>query len=129
MVDGKALAFPLKKIRPKEVAEVLEVAHKPLDDGSYGVDTIMEAMDSMEEGFAYAKFSHVFKRAWFGVPSRGMVPICDGTEVMGYVTASAMMYPAKLMGVTVSDKRGEDGRVVGFKVSRRHGFILAIEKN
>lgn len=129
MADGKALSFPLKKIRPKEVAEVLEVAHKPLDGGSYGVDTIMEAMDSMEEGFAYAKFSHVFKRAWFGVPSRGMVPICDDAEVLGYVTASAMMYPSKLMGVTVSDKNGESGRVVGFKVCRRHGFILAIEKN
>lgn len=129
MVDGEALSFPLKKIRPKEVAEVLGVAHKPLDDGSYGVDTIMEAMDSMEEGFAYAKFSHVFKRAWFGVPSRGMVPICDDAEVLGYVTASAMMYPSKLMGVTVSDKRGKGGRVVGFKVCRRHGFILAIEEN
>lgn len=128
MVDGKALSFPLKKIRPKEVAELLDVAYKPLDDGSYGVDTIMEAMDSMEEGFAYAKFSHVFKRAWFGVPSRGMVPICDGAEVLGYVTASAMMYPAKLMGVTVSDKNGKSGRVVGFKVCRRHGFILAIEE-
>lgn len=58
-----------------------------------------------------------------------MVPICDDAEVLGYVTASAMMKPAKLIGVTVSDKRGEDGRVVGFKVSRRHGFILAIEKN
>lgn len=129
MADGKTLAFPLKKIYPAEVAELLEVAHKSLDDGSYGVDTIMEAMDSMEEGFAYAKFSHVFKRAWFGVPSRGMVPICDGTEVLGYVTASAMTYPSKLMGVTVSDKNGEGGRVVGFKVCRRHGFILAIEKN
>lgn len=128
MADGKTLAFPLKKIYPAEVAELLEVAHKSLDDGSYGVDTIMEAMDSMEEGFAYAKFSHVFKRAWFGVPSRGMVPICDGTEVLGYVTASAMMHPSKLMGVTVSDKNGEGGRVVGFKVSRRHGFILAIEE-
>lgn len=41
MVDGKALAFPLKKIRPKEVAELLEVAYKPLDDGSYGADTII----------------------------------------------------------------------------------------
>lgn len=129
MVEGKALSFPLKKIQPKEVAELLEVAHKSLDDGSYGVDTIMEAMDSMEEGFAYAKFSHVFKRAWFGVPSRGMVPICDGAEVLGYVTASAMTYPSKLMGVTVSDKKGKGGRVVGFKVCRRHGFILAIEKN
>lgn len=129
MADGKTLAFPLKKIYPAEVAELLEVAHKSLDDGSYGVDTIMEAMDSMEEGFAYAKFSHVFKRAWFGVPSRGMVPICDGTEVLGYVTASAMTYPSKLMGVTVSDKKGKGGRVVGFKVCRRHGFILAIEKN
>lgn len=89
----------------------------------------MEAMDGMEEGYAYAKFSHVFKRAWFGVPSRGMVPICDGAEVLGYVTASAMMKPGKLIGVTVSDKRGKGGRVVGFKVSRRHGFILAIEKN
>lgn len=120
MADGKTLAFPLKKIYPAEVAELLEVAHKSLDDGSYGVDTIMEAMDSMEEGFAYAKFSHVFKRAWFGVPSRGMVPICDGTEVLGYVTASAMTYPSKLMGVTVSDKKGKGGRVVGFKVCRRH---------
>lgn len=129
MADGKTLAFPLKKIYPAEVAELLEVAHKSLDDGSYGVDTIMEAMDSMEEGFAYAKFSHVFKRAWFGVPSRGMVPICDGTEVLGYATASAMTYPSKLMGVTVSDKKGKGGRVVGFKVCRRHGFILAIEKN
>lgn len=129
MADGKTLAFPLKKIYPAEVAELLEVAHKSLDDGSYGVDTIMEAMDSMEEGFAYAKFSHVFKRAWFGVPSRGMVPICDGTGVLGYVTASAMTYPSKLMGVTVSDKKGKGGRVVGFKVCRRHGFILAIEKN
>ena len=129
MVDGKALAFPLKKIQPKEVAELLEVAHKPLDDGSYDVDTIMEAMDSMEEGFAYAKFSHTFKRVWFGVPSRGMVPICDDAEVLGYVTASAMMKPSKLMGVTVSDKNGEGGRVVGFKACRRHGFILAIEKN
>lgn len=129
MVDGKALSFPLKKIHPKEVAELLEVAYKPLDDGSYGVDTIMEAMDSMEGGFAYAKFSHTFKRAWFGVPSRGMVPICDGAEVLGYVTASAMMYPAKLMGVTVSDKNDKSGRVVGFKVSRRHGFILAIKEN
>lgn len=128
MVDGKALAFPLKKIRPKEVAELLEVAYKPLDDGSYGADTIMEAMDSMDEGYAYAKFSHVFKRAWFGVPSRGMVPICDDAEVLGYVTASAMMKPGKLIGVTVSDKKGKGGRVVGFKVSRRHGFILAIEK-
>lgn len=107
----------------------LGVAYKPLDDGSYGADTIMEAMDSMDEGYAYAKFSHVFKRAWFGVPSRGMVPICDDAEVLGYVTASAMMYPSKLMGVTVSDKRGKGGRVVGFKVSRRHGFILAIEEN
>ena len=43
MVDGKTLAFPLKKIRPKEVAELLEVAHKPLDDGSYSMDAIMEA--------------------------------------------------------------------------------------
>lgn len=129
MADSKNLSFPLKKIQPKEVAELLDVAYKPLDDGSYGMDAIMEAMDSMEEGFAYAKFSHTFKRAWFGVPSRGMVPICDDAEVLGYVTASAMMKPAKLIGVTVSDKRGEDGRVIGFKVSRRHGFILAIEKN
>lgn len=129
MTDGKALSFPLKKIQPEEVAELLEVAHKPLDDGSYGVDAIMEAMDSMDKGFAYAKFSHVFKRAWFGVPSRGMVPICDGAEVLGYVTASAMTHPGKLMGATVSDKKGKGGRVVGFKLSRRHGFILAIEKN
>lgn len=129
MADGKALSFPLKKIWPKEVAELLEVAYKPSDDGKYGIDAIMEALDSMEEGFAYAKFSHVFKRAWFGAPSRGMVPICDDAEVLGYVTASAMMYPSKLMGVTVSDKRGKGGRVVGFKVCRRHGFILAIEEN
>lgn len=39
-----------------------------------------------------------------------------------------MMKPGKLIGVTVSDKKGKGGRVVGFKVSRRHGFILAIEK-
>lgn len=129
MADSKNLSFPLKKIQPKEVAELLDVAYKPLDDGSYGVDAIMEAMHSMEEGYAYAKFSHVFKRAWFGVPSRGMVPICDGTEVLGYVTASAMMHPSKLMGVMVSDKNDEGGRVVGFKACRRHGFILAIEKN
>ena len=129
MADGKALPFPLKKIGPDEVAELLEVAYKPLDDGSYGMDAIMEAMDSMEEGFAYVKFCHVFKRAWFGVPSRGVVPICDGAEVLGYVTASAMMYPGKLMGATVSDKNGKGGCVVGFKMSRRHGFILAIEKN
>jgi hypothetical protein len=128
MVDGKTLAFPLKKIYPAEVAELLEVAYKPSGDGKYGIDAIMEAMDSMEEGFACAKFSHVFKRAWFGVPSRGMVPICDGAEVLGYVTESAMTYPSKLMGVTVSDKNGEGGHVVGFKVARRHGFILAIEK-
>jgi hypothetical protein len=129
MIDGKALSFPLKKIEPKEVAELLEVAYKPLDGGSYGMDAIMEAMDSMEEGFAYAKFSHTFKRVWFGVPSRGMVPICDDAEVLGYVTESAMMKPGKLIGVTVSDKKGKGGRVVGFKVSRRHGFILAIEEN
>lgn len=129
MVDGKTLAFPLKKIYPAEVAELLEVAYKPSGDGKYEIDAIMEALDSMDGSFAVARFSHTFKRAWFGVPSRDMVPICDGAEVLGYVTASAMTYPDKLMGVTVSDKNGEGGRVVGFKVSRRHGFILAIEKN
>lgn len=108
--------------------DALEVICTPSENGEYTLEDILLVMERLEEGYEFSP-NHVFRKALFGVVSQGKVMLIDGATPLGTVSASAMINPQELIGETVTDASGKEGRIKAVRVTEEGSLLLAIREN
>jgi hypothetical protein len=108
--------------------DALEVICTPGENGEYTLEDILLVMERLEEGYNFSP-NYVFRKALFGVVSQGKVMLIDGATPLGTVSASAMIDPQKLIGETVANASGKEGRIKAVRVTEEGSLLLAIREN
>lgn len=107
--------------------DALRVTCTPID-GEYSLEDVLVTIEKLDSRRDYMS-GFTFVAATFGIPSRGKVLLTSNLNPLGTVSASAMLNPQKLLGVTVKRGGGRPGVIDAVHVTKLDGLILAIREH
>jgi hypothetical protein len=109
-----------------DLKDTLRVTCTPVD-GEYSLEDVLVTIEKLDNQRDYMS-GFLFVAATFGVPSRGKVLLTSSLNPLGTVSASAMLNPQKLVGVTVKRGVSRLGVIDAVHVTKLDGLILAIRE-
>lgn len=109
------------------IKDALEAICVPSEDDNYTLEDILLVMERLEDGYNFSN-NYVFRKALFGVVSRGKVLLIDGVTPLGTVSASAMIDPQKLIGEALTDDSKNKGHIKAVRVTEKGSLLLAIKE-
>lgn len=125
-MKNKEYMAQVSSFTSSDLKETLAVTCTPVD-GGYPLLDVLVTIEKLDNQRDYMS-GFTFVAATFGVPSRGKVLLTSNLNPLGTVSASAMLNPQKLVGVTVKRGVRRLGVIDAIHVTKLGSLILAIRE-